>query len=164
MRWDGRACLQPFVDYFVQCDNYAGSLYGRAVTVECVDRYGMKLISKVFVKMCAANTPSFPSSFCANMETMTKVNARVLADGRYDPRTQLFLVEWGAGAPLPPAVCGRLFGLGLSLTEALCVCRRAGRRAELGAAPRSPRRVARPPSGRPERLAWLPCAGAGRIA
>ena len=63
MRWDGRACLQPFVDYFVQCDNYAGSLYGRAVTVECVDRYGMKLISKVFVKMCAATTPLSPFSF-----------------------------------------------------------------------------------------------------
>ena len=61
MRWDRRACLQPFVDYFVQCDNYAGSLYGRAVTVECVDRYGMKLISKVFVKMCAANTLPSPS-------------------------------------------------------------------------------------------------------
>ena len=50
------------MDYFVQCDNYAGSLYGRAVTVECVDRYGMKLISKVFVKMCAAKTLASPFS------------------------------------------------------------------------------------------------------
>ena len=71
MSWDRRACLRPFADYFVQCDNYAGSLYGRAVTVECVDRYGMKLISKVFVKMCAANNPPSPFSSCANMETMT---------------------------------------------------------------------------------------------
>ena len=68
MRWDGRACLQPFVDYFVQCDNYAGSLYGRAVTVECVDRYGMKLISKVFVKMCAAKTPLRPLSLLAQRQ------------------------------------------------------------------------------------------------
>ena len=94
------ACLAPFANRFVQCDELADPLMGHWATVDYLRPVGSGRPAS-YVQPCGFTTRKDGAVSHREMadvgSCMVKVAAKVLVK-LYDPRTNLFLVEWAEGA------------------------------------------------------------------